>query len=269
LPVLYTGDYQYSTDDGHNGTWFECSTCLTDLNNNPIENASLFHGIPTEISPFISRLLLYVGVYDNWSPIDPSGSHKGNHIYFREYSSYNRSLHFLNDLHIAVPKVDGSPSTDVPAKAALYAAHLAARLPVLAVLGADRFLPRVTRDEGARERLIVNTSLEVKWHRVGGVLLAILAGQLIAIGVIFLLCKRVFMRDHYSFLSIARLLKTAITAVPARSVDTGEELAEAIEKANVRMKYGTKEVGGDTFEVDLWDDFDNGPSCQFPDKHYQ
>jgi hypothetical protein len=122
-------------------------------------------------------------------------------------------------------------------------------------MGAERQLPRVPRERGAAELPFVVTSLEVKWTRAA-------AGQLLAVAVVFYAARGVPVRDHDSFLSLARLLRTAVNTVEGGSAAGGEELAESIrETAGGGIRYGTRRVGDaeterERREVDLWNDVD-------------
>jgi hypothetical protein len=181
------------------------------------------------------------------------------------YSSQNLNLHFLNDrknaLHSGIP--EHAPRVEVPMEAKLYAAHLAARLPLLAVIGADIQLPKVTREKGASERPFISVALEVKWRRAVAVLVSLFVGQLIAIAVVKIICRNVFLRDHDSFLSTARLLRTSMQKVEGLSMAPGKEIAEQLYSKDVVLRYGTREKG-DCYELDLCDD----STGRFPDAVY-
>jgi hypothetical protein len=181
----------------------------------------------------------------------------------REYNSEENTLHFMNNLNVMKYKDFGEDwyRMPVPAEYELYTAHLVARLPILAIMGAERQLPRVPRDKGAVERPFVVTSLEVKWTRAAGVLAGILAGQLLAVAVIFYTSRGVPVRDHDSFLSVARLLRTAVNTVEGGSTVSGKDLAESIGETVGEVRYGTRrvcdaETERERHEVDLWNDVD-------------
>jgi hypothetical protein len=98
------------------------------------------------------------------------------------------------------------------------------------------------------------------------VLAAILLGHLLAIGVVSFTCKGVLIRDHDSYLSVARLLRTAVSTIEGRSTDSGKELADRIsdgaaEVNGAGMRYGTRtksnKDGRQRVEVDLWYDVKN------------
>jgi hypothetical protein len=136
--------------------------------------------------------------------------------------------------------------------------------------------------------------LEVRWDRGMGVLGAILAGQLLAVGVVYVYSRGVWVRDHDSFLAIARVLATAVVKGEGRSSDTGEELAKRIRGVACPdgapygtktpgspgkgsdtgeelaegipgvacadgMRYGTRKTGSpgrEIYELDIWNDVD-------------
>jgi len=221
--------------------------------------------LPAENSSYAAGLLLHFGVFERIFEFPSIGKQSRDDLGVRQYSSMEKARHFTNGLGSIVPDTDGRPRLDVPLAAELYAAHLAARASILSVIGADRDLPKVTQELGVSERPFVNTELGVKWHRAIGVLVGILVGQLVAIVVVLFACRRVFVRDHDSYLSVARLLKTAMGKVEGRTMDTGRELADYLGAGGQTMTYGTRQCGDEGYEVDLWDNVDD----QFPDGSYQ
>ncbi|GAB1312059.1 hypothetical protein MFIFM68171_02269 [Madurella fahalii] len=160
---------------------------------------------------------------------------------------------------------EDNPSTNVPSYSEVHAAHLAARLPILTIIGAETQLPRRTKVEGAPELPMANIVLDVKWQRVWGVLGAMLGGQLLVIVGTFWWCREIILPDHDSYLPIARLLRTAMQNTDGRSVATGWEFAAQMAGENMRMKYGTRTTQDGSREVDLWDDVDG----EFPEARYR
>ncbi|RYP01586.1 hypothetical protein DL765_010851 [Monosporascus sp. GIB2] len=246
-----------------NATFFECTTCLTDRNNNPGVGSDLFHGFPAGNVSYAAGVLLRFGPFDRIYQFEPSSP-----LSVKEYSSQEHTMHFINHIGALTYEKDGEDwfTHSVPAEYELHAAHLAARLPILAIIGAERQLPRVTRENGASERPYITTRVKVRWDRAIGVLAMILVGQLLAVVVVFFSCKGVFIRDHDSFLSVARLLRTAVNTIEGGSADSGKELANRIraetgEGSVGGMRYGTRtkcnEDGRQQVEVDLWHDVDN------------
>lgn len=183
-------------------------------------------------------------------------------IAVRDYSGMDKNEHFSNYLHKAVEK---DPQLGVPLTARLYAAHLAARLPLLAILGADMRLPKMTQEKNASERPFVDIKLKVDLRKPIAVLLSILVGQLLAIGIVQFVCRKVFVRDYASYLSIARLLKRAMNKVDGMSTQTGKELVKYLDHEGVMMRYGTRQKGEENLEVDLWNDVKN----EFLDATYE
>ncbi|EMD68531.1 hypothetical protein COCSADRAFT_350137 [Bipolaris sorokiniana ND90Pr] len=145
-----------------------------------------------------------------------------------------------------------------------FAKSLTTRLPLLAVLGADIQLPKVTQISGASERLFIDVRLNVKLKEPITVLMCIFGGQVLAIAVAIFYCRKVFIRDYASSLSIARLLKTTMEEVEGMSTCTGEKLMEYLDRKGVMMRYGTRRKGDEALEVDLWNDVED----EFPDAIY-
>ncbi|CUS15094.1 unnamed protein product [Tuber aestivum] len=260
---LYSEVWQsYKDKHDRNATFFECMTCLTDTNNNPgIGDDILFHQ-PSENSPLVAGHLLRFGTFER---VFGGYDSKGSQLAIRLYSSMNKNSHFLNNMgnELHTGATGDAPHVEVPVEAELYAAHLAARLPLLAIIGADSQLPKVTREKGASEQPFISVALEVKWTRTIVVLVSILIGQLLAVAVVKFMCRNVFLRDHDSFLSLARILKTSMQKVEGRSAGNGKDLATFLDGEGVRMRYGTR-AREDYLEVDLWDDVQNW----FPDSLY-
>lgn len=94
--------------------------------------------------------------------------------------------------------------------------------------------------------------------------MCIFGGQVLAIAVAIFYCRKVFIRDYASSLSIARLLKTTMEEVEGMSTCTGEKLMEYLDRKGVMMRYGTRRKGDEALEVDLWNDVED----EFPDAIY-
>jgi len=208
-------------------------------------------------SPVVEILLHRIGVFNRvW------GYEFADGMAVRDYSGMDKNEHFSNYLHNAAEK---DPRFGVPLPAKLHAAHLVARLPLLAILGADMRLPKMTQEQNASERPFVDIKLKVDLRKPITVLLSIFVGQLLAIGIVQVVCRKVFVRDYASYLSIARLLKTAVKKVDGMSTQTGKELVEYLDQGDVMMRYGTRQRGEENLEVDLWNDVKN----EFPDATYE
>lgn len=232
---------------------FECTTCLKGRNGNPSLDSDLFFNFTSANVSYAAGILLNFGSFDRIYQFSLGG------LSAKEYESQEHAKHFINGLTAMTYDEFGEKwySKPVSTEYELHTAHLAARLPILAIMGAERQLPRVTREQGASEKPFIVTSLEVKWPRAIGVLVAILTGQLLAVGVVFYASRGVPVRDHDSFLSLARLLRTAMNTVEGRSAHCGEDLAKSIQEP---LRYGTRRVPGKTGEereVDLWNDVDD------------
>jgi len=184
----------------------------------------------------------------------------------REYPHSFASLDFLTDDndHFLYAGFFDDTTTKIFPDAELNAAHFTARLPLLAVLGADNVLVKVPRDKNAIQKAFITVALDVRWRRAVAVLVAILVGQVIAVGVVKYMCWNVFLRDHDSFLALAVLLKTTVGKVQGRSTALGEELASFLDREGVKMRYGTR-AKGQYREVDLADDVED----RFPNVQYQ
>ncbi|EMR69802.1 hypothetical protein UCREL1_3176 [Eutypa lata UCREL1] len=190
---LYT-QQGYDEDEGRNATYYECTTCLTDKENNLGLGHDVFHNLSGEAAPYVAGSLTRFGTFERRYVFYGIGENETDSLVIRSYPIMNLTTHFLNGLRDPMPQSEdldkGDPRLSVTGEAELYAAHLAARLPVLAVIGAERQLPKTTREPGASQRPVVHTSLEVKWNRVIGVLIGILVGHLVAIAIVIFGCSR-------------------------------------------------------------------------------
>jgi hypothetical protein len=219
----------------------------------------------------VANLSYASGILLSFGPFERRYQYSGGSLSAREYSSQENTLHFIHNLNALKYEHVGEDwyRMTVPAEYELHTAHLAARLPILAIMGAERQLPRVPREKGATEQPFIVTSLEVKWARAAGVLAAILAGQLLAVAVVFYASRGVLLRDHDSFLSVARLMRTAVNTIEGGSAAGGKDLAESIRETAGGIRYGTRrvcdaETKRERHEVDLWNDVD----CVFCEGDY-
>ncbi|KXX77187.1 hypothetical protein MMYC01_207684 [Madurella mycetomatis] len=243
------------------GIFYECLTCLRDQDGRAGPETILFDQYqPLDAFYGATQLLRFgavgqIRMYDIFELGDIAPSQR-RLIDIRAYVSSPYNIQFVDPLRLA----------DV-----LRAAHVAARLPILTVIGAEMRLPRVAKVAGATESSIIMVALEVKWDRVAGVLGAILVGQVIAIAATINHCRKFILHDYDSFLPIARLLKTAMEHAQGRSVDPAVKIAAQIKNGKGvarteerRIRYGTRNRNG-IYEVDLWDDVENN----FPEARYR
>ncbi|GAB1318624.1 hypothetical protein MFIFM68171_08834 [Madurella fahalii] len=226
-----------------NATFFECTTCLKDGNGEPSLSLDLFFSYLEDKLLYASGILLSFGLFDC-----RYNQYSAGQVRAKEYGSQKHTMHFINNLNALRHDELGDDwyPKPVPAEYALHTAHLAARLPILAIMGAEQQLPRVTREKGASEQTFIVTSLEVKWGRPAGVLAAILAGQVLAVVVV-------------SYVSHGVLLAAS-----------GKDLAESIQQSAGEIRYGTRTVPNDKtsserHEVDFWNGvnsvFSKGEDC--------
>jgi hypothetical protein len=252
------------------GTFYECTTCLTDRFGNPGLDPSAFHGFPGKDLPYAAGMLLRYTSFDildfavNLAMSVIAEVADVSRVYYSalSYECRDDDVDFMTDIKALNFKKDANDwdKSPVPLAYELGAAHVVARAPILAIVGAERLLPKVLKEAGASERPYITTSLEVKWAQSFGVVAAILAGQLLTIAAVYFYTgKKVLLRDHDSYLAVARLLRTAVSDRPAdgyvvRSTDSGEEIARRLQgDAKVKgLKYGTKTNSSGVAEVDLW-----------------
>jgi len=262
FPDIHLGETQYAVVNwSGNGTisfFYECTTCLTSNSGIPGLDTSILSNFNSSRLPYAAGILLRIGPFDYFYDYSgPSGE-----FVARVYSSSSERIHQPQPFELPdtpyyfylEPKFHTKP---VPLNFEIEIAHLVARLPILAIIGAERELPRKTRDPNATSAdAYIVTNLKVKWPRAFGILAGLVAGQVLVIGVAAVATRNVPIRDHDSLLSVARLLRTAMEKIEGRSMASGEELAECIERElrlGEGMRYGTEIVDEGTRRVDLWE----------------
>jgi hypothetical protein len=266
---LYT-EQGFKDSKDRNATYYECTTCLSTPNHGPRLGSAL-HALPTQNASYAAGLLLRYPVFERVYAFYSIDEASRDGLGIRQYSGMDKTMHFMNRLGRILPPDNGSPRLTVPHETELYAAHLAARAPVLSLIGAERELPKDPLEPGASERPLVRTALEVKWQRAITVLETIVGGQVLAVGVVVWACWGLFVPDHESFLCLARLLKTAMANVEGRTTDDGKELAKYLARPHdgqavkTMLRYGSRYRKDGMLELDIWDDVDN---C-FPEGSYR
>ncbi|PUU75108.1 hypothetical protein B9Z19DRAFT_1067671 [Tuber borchii] len=134
----------------------------------------------------------------------------------------------------------------------IYVAGLVARLPMATIAYGDQIYPHVPKDRNANLTINVETTLKVKWGRVGIAAGIIVGSQILAIAVVLYYCRNVYVRED-SYLTTAELLNTALNKIDHGSTMTMEELGDALGKAlEGPVSYGTIPSGqGDQPSVAL------------------
>jgi hypothetical protein len=132
----------------------------------------------------------------------------------------------------------------------LRAANLAARRPILTLIGAQSKLPRATEDPNDKEQAFVITKLEV---------------NVALVLVTWFVSRKVPVIDHQSMLAVARLARTALSTVETGPIAPTGRLADRVENVSGTIRYGTRRGTGEhsnLYQLDLWNDVRN----EFPKK---
>jgi hypothetical protein len=182
---LYRGQHWGSADCA--AVYYECTTCLSDQNNKPGLGTNLLHGFPAENGSYAASVLLRVGAYERafqWPSIVEGTDRDGpdlrlppstrikpgdkraavlqrsvpDSLGLRTWSAKNPSQlieRLWTDTHFdsGFPKIESE----------LHVAHITARLPILVIMGAERQLPKVTKEDSASELAYIVTMVQVKW----------------------------------------------------------------------------------------------------------
>jgi hypothetical protein len=203
----------------------ECKTCLSgpDFDTRP-----LFHGLSMENSTYVSNILLMLGAFQ----ADSSFIDSKRNTALRTYIIDSALTTLLTDLELSYP----SSFYFIPQNMA----HIAARLPILAVVGADGELPTMQLSNETSAVVIINTKLGVKWDRAIGVLEAILGGQLVVSAAVLYWCKQTFVPDYRSQVSAANLLKAIVGSAKLSGVENMSELAAIIGAEGKSLVYQAK-----------------------------
>ncbi|KAK1837155.1 hypothetical protein QBC39DRAFT_325934 [Podospora conica] len=230
------------------GVLYECSTCVEGAAQPNSRGAPpLFPGLPDGMSTYYSRQLARFATFANfrnplsqWVLTDrPGFAPKKESMYFRlfTFDDVNAPTELIRGFYVSM---DLEPRKElyryyVTKESEIMAAEIAARPPVMAVLGAQQTIPRVVKHGGDSEIPFVDVALEVRWDGVFGILAGMLAGLALAVGATLFWCRDVVLRDQSSFLSLAMLLRRPLEATGARTVDSGEQVARRMEGEGMRM----------------------------------
>jgi hypothetical protein len=266
---IYTEDDFDDEDIGapdplRNATFFECRSCLTDEHDTPGIKNGVFETLSVQNTSMIAALLLRVGMLDT---LGSETTDDSDVFFYREYNSVSFDQDVIGDLTSQTTLIASESGTFTDMAwplAELYAAHIAARLPILTVLGADQQLPKVTEEPGASPAPFVRTVLEVNWAGALTILALVLAVEIIATACVFFWCRHLFLPDPESYLGMARLLMSSLQGPETRSLDKGKEIAEQL--GGRRIRYRVVQIDDEVRAADLLDD---GSRIGFLDGNYK
>ena len=230
--------------------YHECKTCITDQDNQPGIGTNLLRSLSSENSTETAKLLTRSATAGMEAQ---NSDFTDGAIIFRPYFPSSYVSQFLDTF------LDPYDYYGNGTKGELNTAHLTARLPILTLIGAERQFPRVPLEAGGSEQPYVNTVLHVKWSRVIVVLVSIAVGQLVSVAIVLFMCRKVIVRDHNSYLSIAWSLRGFVGLVSNGSVDSGEVLASRLkDKCDLGVTYGSRRCVDDprVREVGFWEEVD-------------
>ncbi|KAF8243857.1 hypothetical protein K440DRAFT_605725 [Wilcoxina mikolae CBS 423.85] len=264
---LYYESPPVTSQYNRSGVIWSCRSYLMDGQKKPGTVSG--SGIPGAQTHFVTNSLFTTALNERFSWMY---NYTGNTSSLLEYTTYptlyTRETAATGLTTISLPYAQRNssyrdPQSSVAVGSRLYIAVLVARMPLLAIAVADSQLFRSNRDDpNATAKPYIETTLEIKWRKVVGTIGAIVVGQILAIMVVLLYCRGVFIRDD-SYLSTAQLLNTIMNKVDRGSLGTGEQLAKYLDDSfALKVKYGTKRVG-DRRMVDISDDVEQSfPSDQ-------
>lgn len=228
------------------GPMFECKACITHGQGEPGLSSDIITGYPpAAVANFTYALLLAGNQGIPRTANAEAGRFKmaehDDEEFFGEWSSLD-------------------PITNITPEFEVRAADIAARHPVLALIGAQNSLPRIPLEEGASEQAVIITTLQVKWDRAIGVLSAVLGLQFLAIVITAIVTRRVPVLDHQSYFAVARLMRTAMNSIETGPIARQAQLTESIGYRSSSIRYGTRQVTGenaDIYQLDVWNDVEN------------
>jgi hypothetical protein len=220
----------------------------------------------------MTSLLLRVGTYNDQGRV-PGESYATDLGRFsssaREYAVSFDPAAFIGDERVVYPSdaLENLEEVNLGQRILsmeLEAAHYAARLPILTLIGATENLPRKTVQPGASPQPFVRTVLQVNWTGAFILLAAILAAILSAIAGVCYGCRDVFIPDYTSSLVEARLIQATLNQGVSWSIGSRKEIIEQM--GLVRLRYGIRQTKYGKMEADL---LDTGKErYSFPDGEY-
>ena len=215
--------YKWSNETGrYDCRYVECNSCLSGPGSTTRPS---FYGLSAENATYVSNILLMLGVFQ----ADSDFFNTTYSTAFRQYFVDSGLTTFLSN-----------QGYDDEFDALVEVTHVMARLPILAVVGAEGELPTAPLVNESSVVVTIHTKLEVRWDRAIGVLAAILGGQLVFTAVVLFWCKQVFIPDYRSQVSTANLLKTVIGPAKLSGVEKMSELAAILGAEGKPLEYQTK-----------------------------
>jgi hypothetical protein len=208
-------------------------------------------------------LLLHLGVMSEfYTGLD--GLSGTTALHYHPYSIFGH-LNFLEGVASIAEADRGYVSGLTPemtAESEHLVAHHTARLPMLALLGAEMKLPKVAKEEGATPRPYVTIALQIRWDRALGVLWAIFSGEILTVIVVVAVCRRTPIPNRNQLTS-AWLLKSVSMHLTSEGSSAGETA--------VRLRYGARLGSDGIYELGLWrvDEEGNGVEDGFPQGQYR
>ncbi|KAK3349541.1 hypothetical protein B0T25DRAFT_504738 [Lasiosphaeria hispida] len=227
--IIVDAEKQSNETGRYDCLYFECDSCLSGTDS--ITPPS-FNGLSPENSTYVSNILLMLGAFQADSDfVDETYS-----TVFRPYIINSGLTTLLTNLGFSKDFLDVSndfrPLREVP--------HLVARLPILAMVGAEGELPKIKLVNESSTVETVYTKLGVRWERAISVLVAILGGQIVVSAAVLFWCKQVFIPDYRSPVSTANLLKTIVGPAELSGVEEMSELATILEAEKKPIEYRSK-----------------------------
>lgn len=183
IVILYAGTAPWvggAEDFSWNGTMWDCHACLKNDGGN--RKTTYLMGIPDQQLLSFTKQMLRIGSSLEYT-FDLDG-------FFHGIQTYSESIDEQRSLSDAID-VFMEPWSGNSTRSELYVAYLLARSPLLAIAWADSMLPRKPVD-GLRDKQYVNTTLQVEWRNVAAVMACILGGEILAVAVVLIYCRAVF-----------------------------------------------------------------------------
>lgn len=229
---------------------FECKTCITHGPGKTGLSTAVLTKHPGHDLINVSHALLSYQVLKHQFYISYwSATGKNPPIFFmKDYldDEYAMSIgSILNETLKAIPELE------------VKMANLAARRPILTIIGAQVKLPHIKADPAAKEEPIIITKLEVKWERAIGILAGVLGLNVALVLVTWLVSRNVPVIDHQSTLAVARLVRTALSVVETGPIAPTGRLADRVKNVSGTIRYGTRRGTGEysnLYQLDLWND---------------
>jgi hypothetical protein len=153
---LFTPTLPDDALESPNAVFVECKTCLKRNDSQlGLGGSDVLQNLPAEGASGFQNLLLHFPFIEFWTyGLYRNSSDLGYVLAYRTVPYQSNIPNLLDDfgrnaIQLSRPSGNAPHTKNVSIHTELYAAHVSSRAPLLAILGAETQLPKITREEGA------------------------------------------------------------------------------------------------------------------------